>query len=78
MQIDRRQNALFLGFITIPCHLLLIYLAAELSLFPPAPAKEPVVVSYSRLHRQNPRELDLPPETAETPAPGRPNAWHPS
>jgi protein TonB len=71
MQIDRRQNALFLGFITISLllHLLLIYLVPELSLFPPAPTKDPVVVELLPAAPSKPREreLDLPPETSETP-----------
>lgn len=71
MQLDRRQNALLTGFITVSLllHLLLIYLVPELSLFPPPPAKEPVVVELrpSEPPRLRDRELDLPPETAETP-----------
>jgi protein TonB len=71
MQLDRRQNALLLGFISVSLllHLLLIYLLPELSLFPPPPAKEPVVVEILPPARSEPREreLDLPPETAESP-----------
>jgi protein TonB len=71
MQLDRRQNALLLGFISVSLllHLLLIYLVPELSLFPPSPAKEPVVVEIrpSEPPKVRDRELDLPPEAAETP-----------
>jgi protein TonB len=71
MQLDRHQNALLLGFITasLLLHLLLIYLLPELSLFPPPPAKEPVVVELrpSELPKVRERELDLPPDTPETP-----------
>jgi len=71
MQLDRRQNALLLGFITLSLllHLLLIYLVPELSLFPPPPAEEPVVVEMRPAPppRLRERELDLPPETPETP-----------
>lgn len=70
MQLDRRQSALLPGFITVSLllHLLLIYLVPELSLFPP-PAKEPVVVELrpSEPPRPRNRELDLPPDTPETP-----------
>jgi protein TonB len=70
MQLDRRQNALLPGFITVSLllHLLLIYLVPELTLFPP-PAKEPVVVELrpSELPGPRDRELDLPPDTPETP-----------
>jgi protein TonB len=71
MQLDRHQNALLLGFITasLLLHLLLIYLLPELSLFPPPPAKEPVVVELrpSEPPKVRERELDLPPDTPETP-----------
>ncbi|HEY7746566.1 MAG TPA: TonB family protein [Desulfuromonadales bacterium] len=71
MQLDRHQNALLPGFITVSLllHLLLIYLLPERSLFPPPPAKEPVVVELLPTVPPKPgaRELDLPPATAETP-----------
>lgn len=71
MQLDRRQNALLPGFVTVSLllHLLLIYLLPELSLFPPPPAKEPVVVELRPVEppRVRDRELDLPPNAAETP-----------
>jgi periplasmic protein TonB len=70
MQFNHRQNALLPGFITVSLllHLLLIYLVPELTLFPP-PAKEPVVVELrpSEPTRLRDRELDLPPDTPETP-----------
>jgi protein TonB len=70
MQLDRRQNPLLLGFITVSLllHLLLIYLVPELTLFPP-PDKVPVVVELrpSEPPRVRDRELDLPPDTPETP-----------
>jgi protein TonB len=70
MQLDRHQNALLLGFITVSLllHLLLIYLVPELSLFPPPPAREPVVVEIrpGELPKVRDRELDLPPDTPET------------
>jgi len=70
MQLNRQQNSLLLGFITVSLllHLLLIYLLPELQLFPAPPAKAPVVVEMRPAPPSEPREreLDLPPQTPET------------
>jgi len=71
MQLDRRQNILLTGFISLSLllHLLLIYLVPELTLFPTPPPKEPVVVELRppAPPKFRDRELDLPPATPETP-----------
>lgn len=66
MPLDRRQNAPFLGFLTLSLllHLLLVFLLPELSLLPSPPSREPVYVEVvpPRPPTAPPREreLDLP------------------
>jgi protein TonB len=68
MELNRPQNPLLLGFITLSLllHLLLLYLLPQRSLFPIVPSEEPVYVEV-RPPQPRERELDLPVPERETP-----------
>lgn len=68
MELNRPQNPLLLGFITLSLllHLLLLYLLPQRSLFPVPSSEEPVYVEV-RPPQPRERELDLPVPERETP-----------
>lgn len=68
MELNRSQNPLLLGFITLSLllHLVLLYLLPQRSFFPVPSPEEPVYVEMRPVQPQE-RELDLPVPERETP-----------